>query len=201
MGICLSLWWKLIQTFNYIITFSNYVALMCWLPRIFISASSLLILLVIIVSCHKVLDIICLLPHSPSMSVNAFLIKMESYYACECFCSLHMIIISSFVVILQNFLFGGRLILGPDAWSLPFTLLLIITPVTLFSVFVVTHLRHEFLPSNAGNAILVIAILFTLLVSLLQCSFDTPFLMSCFSSLPLTCILWCSLLCSSLYVL
>ncbi|KAJ0232403.1 protein S-acyltransferase 9 [Hirschfeldia incana] len=67
----------------------------------------------------------------------------------------------------NKFLFGGRLIFGPDAWSLPFTLLLIITPVTLFSVFVATHLRHEFFSNIAGDAILVVAILFTLLVLIL----------------------------------
>ncbi|CAH8388511.1 unnamed protein product [Eruca vesicaria subsp. sativa] len=67
----------------------------------------------------------------------------------------------------NKFLFGGRLIFGPDAWSLPFTLLLIITPVTLFSVFVATHLRHKFFPNTAGDAILVIAILFTLFVLIL----------------------------------
>ncbi|CAH2070580.1 unnamed protein product [Thlaspi arvense] len=64
----------------------------------------------------------------------------------------------------NKFLFGGRLIFGPDAWSLPFTLLLIITPVSLFSVFVATHLRREFLPNTAGDAILVVAILFTFFV-------------------------------------
>uniref|UniRef100_A0A1J3FDJ4 S-acyltransferase n=1 Tax=Noccaea caerulescens TaxID=107243 RepID=A0A1J3FDJ4_NOCCA len=67
----------------------------------------------------------------------------------------------------NKFIFGGRLIFGPDAWSLPFTLLLIITPVTLFSAFVATHLRREFLPNSAGDAILVVAILFTLLVLVL----------------------------------
>ncbi|KAG5404935.1 hypothetical protein IGI04_011054 [Brassica rapa subsp. trilocularis] len=67
----------------------------------------------------------------------------------------------------NKFLFGGRLIFGPDAWSLPFTLLLIITPVTLFSVFVATHLRHEFFSNTAGDAILVVAILFTLFVLIL----------------------------------
>ncbi|KAL0674986.1 hypothetical protein Bca4012_002967 [Brassica carinata] len=69
--------------------------------------------------------------------------------------------------LLQKFLFGGRLIFGPDAWSLPFTLLLIITPVTLFSVFVATHLRHRFFSNTAGDAILVVAILFTLFVLIL----------------------------------
>ncbi|KAL0711638.1 hypothetical protein Bca4012_018616 [Brassica carinata] len=67
----------------------------------------------------------------------------------------------------NKFLFGGRLIFGPDAWSLPFTLLLIITPVTLFSVFVATHLRHEFFSHTAGDVILVVAILFTVFVLIL----------------------------------
>ncbi|CAN8244675.1 unnamed protein product [Cochlearia groenlandica] len=68
----------------------------------------------------------------------------------------------------NKFLFGGRLIFGPDAWSLPFTLLLIITPVSLFSVFVATHLHREFLPNNkAGNFISAVAILFTVVVLVL----------------------------------
>lgn len=80
-----------------------------------------------------------------------------------------MIIISSFLfAILQNFVFGGRLIFGPDAWSIPFTILLIITPVIFFSIFVATHLHNEFLPNNsAGHVFFVGAILISVFVSLL----------------------------------
>jgi hypothetical protein len=85
---------------------------------------------------------------------------------------LNMMIIFSFVGLLQKFLFGGRLIFGPDAWSIPFTFLLIITPVCFFSVFVATHLRRELLPNNAGHVFLVAGVLFTVFVSFLQCPFD-----------------------------
>ncbi|CAN8230660.1 unnamed protein product [Cochlearia groenlandica] len=67
----------------------------------------------------------------------------------------------------NKFILGGRLIFGPDAKSLPVTLLLIIVPVTLFCVFVARHLRHEFSPYNAGYAIFVVAILFTIYVLIL----------------------------------
>ncbi|XP_010520765.1 PREDICTED: protein S-acyltransferase 8 isoform X1 [Tarenaya hassleriana] len=67
----------------------------------------------------------------------------------------------------NKFILGGRLIFGPDARSLPFTLLLIIVPVILFCVFVARHLRHEFSPYSAGYAILVVAILFTIYVLIL----------------------------------
>ncbi|XP_010433743.1 PREDICTED: protein S-acyltransferase 8-like [Camelina sativa] len=67
----------------------------------------------------------------------------------------------------NKFILGGRLIFGPDARSLPATLLLIIVPVALFCVFVARHLRHEFSSYNAGYAILVVAILFTIYVLIL----------------------------------
>ncbi|KAL1201247.1 Protein S-acyltransferase 8 [Cardamine amara subsp. amara] len=67
----------------------------------------------------------------------------------------------------NKFILGGRLVFGPDAKSLPATLLLIIVPVVLFCVFVARHLRHEFSPYNAGYAILVLAILFTIYVLIL----------------------------------
>ncbi|GLT32107.1 hypothetical protein SLA2020_067960 [Shorea laevis] len=67
----------------------------------------------------------------------------------------------------NKFIFHGRLIFGPDARSLLVTLLLIIVPVIIFCVFVARHLRHAFSPYNAGYAILVVAIVFTLIVLLL----------------------------------
>ncbi|XP_044475858.1 protein S-acyltransferase 8-like [Mangifera indica] len=67
----------------------------------------------------------------------------------------------------NKFILGGRLIFGPDAKSLLVTLLLIIVPVVIFCVFVAGHLRHEFSPHNAGYAILVVAIVFTIYVLVL----------------------------------
>ncbi|XP_015577975.1 protein S-acyltransferase 8 [Ricinus communis] len=67
----------------------------------------------------------------------------------------------------NKFILGGRLIFGPDARSLIVTLLLIIVPVVIFCVFVARHLLHEFSPYNAGYAILVVAIVFTIYVLVL----------------------------------
>lgn len=67
----------------------------------------------------------------------------------------------------NKFFLGGRLIFGPDARSLLVTLLLIVVPVIIFCVFVARHLRHEFSPHNAGYAVLVVAILFTIHVLVL----------------------------------
>lgn len=65
------------------------------------------------------------------------------------------------------FFLGGRLIFGPDARSLLVTLLLIIVPVVIFCVFVARHLRHQFSSYNAGYAILVAAVVFTIHVLVL----------------------------------
>jgi palmitoyltransferase ZDHHC9/14/18 len=73
--------------------------------------------------------------------------------------------------LLQKFIFGGRLIFGPDARSVLITLSLIIVPVIIFCVFVARHLRHEFSSYYSGYAILVVAILFTVHVSSVQCFF------------------------------
>ncbi|KAL3638947.1 Protein S-acyltransferase 8 [Castilleja foliolosa] len=74
------------------------------------------------------------------------------------------------------FFIGGRLFFGPDAKSLLVTLSLIIVPVVIFCVFVAWHLRHEFSSYNAGYAIMVAAILFTIhvLVLLLLTSSRDP---------------------------
>uniref|UniRef100_A0A7C9CZA2 S-acyltransferase n=1 Tax=Opuntia streptacantha TaxID=393608 RepID=A0A7C9CZA2_OPUST len=69
----------------------------------------------------------------------------------------------------NKFLFGGRLILGPDAKSLFFTFLLISVPVVIFCVFVAWHLRHahQFASYDAGYAIMVVAVVFTIYVLVL----------------------------------
>ncbi|XP_074264433.1 protein S-acyltransferase 8-like [Silene latifolia] len=66
----------------------------------------------------------------------------------------------------NKFIFGGRLILGPDAKSLLVSLALITVPVVIFCVFVAWHLRHahQFASYNSGYAILVITIVFTIYV-------------------------------------
>ncbi|XP_043716681.1 protein S-acyltransferase 8-like [Telopea speciosissima] len=67
----------------------------------------------------------------------------------------------------NRFIFSGRLIFGPDARSLIVTVLLILVPIIIFCVLVARHLRHLFPTYNAGYAILVVAIVFTIYVMVL----------------------------------
>ncbi|KNA23103.1 hypothetical protein SOVF_027860 [Spinacia oleracea] len=74
------------------------------------------------------------------------------------------------------FLFSGRVVLGPDAKSLLATILLIAVPTVFFCIFVAWNLRHQFASYNAGYAIMVVAIIFTIwvLVLLLRTSMRDP---------------------------
>ncbi|KAK9272688.1 hypothetical protein L1049_003065 [Liquidambar formosana] len=67
----------------------------------------------------------------------------------------------------NKFIFNGRLIFGPDARSLIVTLLLIIVPVVIFCTLVARNLLHKFPAYNAGYAILVVVIVFTIYVLVL----------------------------------
>ncbi|RVX21311.1 Protein S-acyltransferase 8 [Vitis vinifera] len=69
------------------------------------------------------------------------------------------------VIEFDKFLFGGRLIFGPDAKSLVVTLLLILVPVVLFCTLVASNLLDEI--PDGGSAILVVAIVFTIYVLVL----------------------------------
>ncbi|KAL8215581.1 hypothetical protein R6Q57_022418 [Mikania cordata] len=67
----------------------------------------------------------------------------------------------------NTFFLGGRLIFGPDAKSLLATVSLIVIPVIIFCIFVGRHLRHEFPSYNAGYAVIVAAIIYTIYVLVL----------------------------------
>ncbi|XP_020245608.1 protein S-acyltransferase 8-like isoform X3 [Asparagus officinalis] len=65
------------------------------------------------------------------------------------------------------FFFSGRLIFGPDAQSLLITISLIVVPIVIFCIFVARHLLHKFPAYDAGYAVMVVAIAFTIYVLLL----------------------------------
>ncbi|KAG6578877.1 protein S-acyltransferase 8-like [Cucurbita moschata] len=67
----------------------------------------------------------------------------------------------------NKFILGGRLIFGPDARSLLVTISLITVPVIIFCAFVARNLVHEFASYNAGYAVLVVAVVFTIHVLVL----------------------------------
>lgn len=65
------------------------------------------------------------------------------------------------------FFFRGRLIFGPDARSLIATFLLIFVPVVIFCSLVARNLLHRFTSYNAGYAIFVVTIIYTIWVLVL----------------------------------
>ncbi|KAM7275674.1 hypothetical protein ACFE04_017540 [Oxalis oulophora] len=65
------------------------------------------------------------------------------------------------------FIFGGRIIFGPDAKAILITALLILVPITIFCASIARNLVREFQAYNAGLGILVLAIAFTICVLVL----------------------------------
>ena len=78
--------------------------------------------------------------------------------------SVNLCLICSFVLIVQIFLFGGRLIFGPDVRSVFLSMFLIIAPVAVFCAFVARKLIDDF-PHHYGVSIMVVVIVFTGYVS------------------------------------
>ncbi|KAL9264936.1 S-acyltransferase 8-like protein [Drosera capensis] len=64
----------------------------------------------------------------------------------------------------EIFLFNGRVILGPDARILIVAISMFTGPAVIFYIFVARHLVHRFPAYNAGYAILVVSIVFTIYV-------------------------------------
>lgn len=67
---------------------------------------------------------------------------------------------------LQIFFLQGRIIFGPDARSVFLTMFLIVAPVSIFCAFVARKLTDDF-SDSLGISVMVIAIVFTLYVSIL----------------------------------
>ncbi|MCO5580049.1 hypothetical protein L7F22_033915 [Adiantum nelumboides] len=66
----------------------------------------------------------------------------------------------------NKFLFGGRLVFGPDGALLFLTLFLIIAPIVVFCVFVAKNFVNEF-PHHSGVAIIVVAVAHTIVIVVL----------------------------------
>ncbi|KAK8534161.1 hypothetical protein V6N12_047554 [Hibiscus sabdariffa] len=69
----------------------------------------------------------------------------------------------------NKFLFQGRFIFGPDVRSLGQTILLIVAPVSIFCVFIARKLMDDF-SHHLGISIMIVAVVFTLYVSLFTIS-------------------------------
>jgi hypothetical protein len=70
------------------------------------------------------------------------------------------------MLILQFFFCGKRLVFGPDVRNLVFTLILIIAPAVGFCASVGRQLMKDF-PHHWGNAIMVVAVVHTFVVSII----------------------------------